>query len=191
MKAIYIALRFLLLFTLITGILYPMFLTGFAQLFFREKANGSLIYKENLVVGSRLAGQSSDNEMYFSSRPSAINYQPLPTGGSNLGPTSAKLAEQVKTRRIEFIRLNQLPDSTNVPADMLYASASGIDPHISVRSARLQAARIAKNRGFSSEQYVQLNTLIDRHTEQPIWHLLGETRINVLELNLELDSMNK
>jgi K+-transporting ATPase ATPase C chain len=190
MKAIYISLRFFLLFTVITGIMYPMFVTGFAQLFFREKANGSLIYKENTVVGSRLAGQFSDNEKYFYSRPSAVNYQPLPSAGSNLGPTSAKLAEQVKTRRAEFIRINQLPDSTSVPADMLYASASGIDPHISVLSARLQAGRVAKNRGFSPEQLVQLYTLIDKHTEQPVWHLLGETRINVLELNLELDLMN-
>lgn len=191
MKAIYISIRFFLLFTVITGLLYPLMITGIAQLFFKEMANGSLVYQENKLMGSRLIGQYSNHEKYFYSRPSAVNYQPLPSAGSNLGPTNAKLAELVKIRRTEFIRINQLPDSTTVPGEMLFASASGIDPHISVRSVRLQAGRIAKNRGFSPKQIVQLNALIDKHTEPPLWHLLGETRINVLELNLDLDTINK
>jgi len=185
-----ISIKIFAFFTVLCGIAYPLLITGIAQLAFPEKANGSLIFQDNKVVGSELIGQKFDSNIYFSSRPSATDYNPLPSGGSNLGPTSSKLKQMVLDRKVQFLEFNQLSASENIPAEMLYASASGLDPHISPKAALLQVGRIAKARQFSEEQKQQLVTVITDQTESPQFSFLGETRINVLVLNLALDKLD-
>jgi potassium-transporting ATPase KdpC subunit len=189
MKTIKIALRIFLLLTLITGVAYPLAITGIAQALLPQKANGSLIHKENKVIGSSLIGQAMDSSIYFSPRPSAIGYNPLPSGGSNLSLTSAKLIQQVKDRKTGFLKKNGADNSKPIPSEMLFASASGLDPHISPEAAEWQVNRIAKNRNFNSVQKLKLVQIIQQHTEQPQCGILGEARVNVLELNLALDKI--
>jgi len=187
---ILISIKILALFTVLCGIVYPLLITGIAQLAFPEKANGSLIVQDNKVIGSELIGQKFDSEIYFWSRPSATDYSSMPSGGSNLGPTSSKLKQMVADRKAQFIESNQLSASENIPSEMLLASASGLDPHISPKAALLQVGRIAKARQFSEEQKQQLVTVITDRTESPQFSFLGETRINVLVLNLALDKLD-
>lgn len=189
MKPILITLKVFLLLTVLTGILYPLLITGFAQLVFPSKANGSLIVRDNKVIGSVLVGQQFDSTIYFASRPSAISYHPLPSGGSNYGLTNSKLKQLVMERKQQFLEFNQLDSVTEVPAEMLFASASGLDPHISRQSALLQVNRIAGSRNFNMAQKQQLIACITRLTEKPQLLVLGEERVNVLLLNLELDNI--
>lgn len=186
---IVIAIKIFVLFTILLGFAYPLLVTGIAQLAFPEKANGSLIKKENKVVGSELIGQKFDNELYFSSRPSATDNNPLPSGGSNLGPTSSKLKQLVTDRKEQFVKFNQLSDSDIIPSEMLFASASGLDPHISAEAALLQVTRICKVRQFSEKQKQQLLQLVRDLTESPQFGLFGEEKINVLNLNMKLDKI--
>jgi potassium-transporting ATPase KdpC subunit len=186
MKTLIISLKIFLFFTLLTGIIYPLFVTGVAQLLFQERANGSLVINENKAIGSELIGQQFDSPAYFSSRPSAVSYNPLPSGGSNYGLTNAKLKNQVAERKKKFIAFNQLDSLTEVPSEMLFASASGLDPHISPKAAYLQVDRIVEFRGYTAEQKKEVMKLIKNLTEEPQFHLLGQERINVLFLNLEL-----
>jgi K+-transporting ATPase ATPase C chain len=174
--------------TVLTGLLYPAIVTGIAQVAFRDQANGSLITVNGQVVGSRLIGQNFSKDEYFHPRPSAAGekgYDPTATGGSNLGPTSEKLLTAIKARVADYRKENDLPLETLIPADAVTASASGIDPHISPRNAELQAARVAKARGVSVEQ---IQPVVNEHTEGRTWGVLGEPRVNVLELNLALDA---
>lgn len=188
MKTLIISLKIFLFFTILTGIIYPLFVTGLAQVIFPGKANGSLIVKNNRVIGSKLIGQQFDTIFYFSSRPSAIGYNPLPSGGSNYGLTSKKLRDLVNQRKKHFISFNDLDSLTvNVPSEMLFASASGLDPHISPQAAFLQVNRIAKARNFNPVQQQKLVQLIKSNTEAPQFLYLGEERVNVLLLNLSLD----
>jgi potassium-transporting ATPase KdpC subunit len=189
MKTIIISLKIFLLLTILTGIIYPLFVTGIAQLVFPGKANGSLIVRDNKIIGSELIGQPFDSIIYFSSRSSAITYNPLPSGGSNFGLTNAKLKEQVAERRKHFIKFNKLDGLTDIPSEMLFASASGLDPHISAQSALLQVDRIVEARNFTKEQKEVLLQLIKNKTEAPQFMILGDVRINVLLLNLELDKI--
>jgi len=189
MKTIIISIKIFLFFTVLTGIIYPLFVTGFAQLLFPSKANGSLIIKENKIIGSELIGQQFDSTIYFTSRPSAISYNPLPSGGSNFGLTNSKLKQQVDERKQQFFEFNQLDSLTEIPAEMLFASASGLDPHISKQSALLQVNRIATARNFGIAQKQQLIACVNRLTEKPQILVLGEERVNVLLLNLELDKL--
>ncbi len=189
MKTILITLKTFLLLTVVTGIIYPVLITGIAQLFFPEKAGGSLILKDSVVVGSRLAGQGFSSPAYFSPRPSAIGYNPLPSGGSNLGLTNTILPNQVDERRRLFIHMNNPEPFAAVPSEMLFASASGLDPHISRESALLQADRVAGVRGFDEAQKQKLILCIENLTEAPQFLILGEERINVLMLNLETDKI--
>jgi len=189
MKAITTALKVLFMMTILTGIVYPVLVTSIARTFFQEKADGSLITFQGKIIGSQLIGQRFDSIIWFTSRPSAINYAPLPSGGSNFGPTNKIFLNLVKERNVTFVHKNLLNDSTKVPSEMLYASASGLDPHISPRAALLQVDRIAKARGFNKKQTEKLYALIDRMTEMPQFHLFGEKRINVFMLNLELDKI--
>lgn len=189
MKSIIIAFKFFLLFTVITGIIYPLIITGIAQTLFPVKANGSLILHENKVIGSELIGQQFDSSIYFSSRPSAISYNPLPSGGSNYGLTNTKLNYLVNERRHEFLLANQLDSNQAVPSEMLFASASGIDPHISVKAALLQSDKIAKARNFSSTQKNILTQIIMQHIEPRQFFIFGEERVNVLLLNLDIDKI--
>jgi len=184
-----IALKFLLVMTVLTGVIYPFFMTGLAQLVFPGKANGSMIKKNGKIVGSELIGQKFDSSIYFWSRPSAIDYNPVPSGASNYGPTSDKLKKQVTERRALFITKNLLTDTTAIPKEMIFASASGLDPHISPKAALLQLNRVASARNYDETQKQKVQQLIKNKTEDPQFSLLGEPRINVIELNLALDSI--
>lgn len=189
MKTIIISLKIFLFFTVLTGILYPLLVTGLAQVIFPKKANGSLIVKNNIVVGSELIGQQFDSAIYFSSRPSAISCNPLPSGGSNYGLTNTKLKELVADRRKEFIANNRLDSLTPIPSEMLFASASGLDPHISQKAALLQVDRVAESRNFDAKKKQQLLQCIRELTESPQFQILGEERVNILLLNLEVDKI--
>jgi K+-transporting ATPase ATPase C chain len=190
MKTLFISLKIFLFFTVLTGIIYPLFVTGIAQLTMPAKANGSLILKNNKIVGSELIGQRFDSVIYFSSRPSAVSYNPLPSGGSNLGLTNAKLKNSVDTLKKQFIAFNQLDVNSNIPSEMLFASASGLDPHISKNAALLQVDRIAKARNLSTDKKQMILQSVKTITEAPQFSILGEERVNVLMLNLELDKID-
>jgi len=181
-----IALKFLMVMTLLTGIIYPLLMTGFAQVSFPSKANGSLIMKDGRIIGSELIGQKFDSSIYFWSRPSATGYNPIPSGASNYGPTSDTLKKQVGARRLLFAKMNSMTDPLSIPKEMIFASGSGLDPHISPEAALLQIDRISKARHFDSNQKQRLLQSVKDLTEMPQFLILGETRINVLKLNLEL-----
>jgi potassium-transporting ATPase KdpC subunit len=183
---IIISIKILLVFTVLTGIIYPLLITGIAQLAFPTKANGSLIFNDNQIIGSKHIGQNFSSNKYFWPRPSAINYNPLPSGGSNYGMTSQILKDKSFNTKLSFILKNQLPIGTKIPNEMIYASASGLDPDISVEAAKLQVIRISKERNINKNQILQL---IDRLKEYRQFYLLGEERINVLLLNIELDKI--
>ena len=189
MKTFGIAIKIFLVFTILTGIIYPLLVTGIAQVVFPHQAHGSLIVKDNKIIGSELIGQQFDSTMYFSSRPSAIAYNPLPSGGSNYGLTSTKLKNQVADRKKQFIKFNQLNPNTEIPSEMLFASASGLDPHISPEAAELQINRIAKARYFDNTQKQKLKALVEEMSEEPQLMCLGESRVNVLLLNITLDKL--
>jgi potassium-transporting ATPase KdpC subunit len=189
MKTLLISLKIFLFFTLLTGIIYPIFVTAIAKAFFPEKANGSLIIKNNKIIGSELIGQQFDSVVYFTSRPSAISYNPLPSGGSNFGLTNSKLKQLVTERKQQFISFNQLDSLTSIPSEMLFASASGLDPHISPYAALLQVERIVKARNLNLRQQRKLKEYIQSASIQPQFGLLGVTHINVLNLNIELDKI--
>ncbi|NCC98695.1 MAG: potassium-transporting ATPase subunit KdpC [Bacteroidia bacterium] len=189
MKTIITSLKIFLFFTVLTGVIYPLFITGFAQLVFPSKANGSMLIKDNKIIGSELIGQQFDSTIYFTSRPSAISYNPLHSGGSNYGLTNSKLKQQVDERRQYFIEFNQLNSLTQIPAEMLFASASGLDPHISKQAALLQINRIAKARNFNGSEKLNLIECVNSLTESPQFLILGEERVNVLLLNFEADKI--
>jgi K+-transporting ATPase ATPase C chain len=187
-KQILIALKFLLGMTILTGIIYPLLMTGIAQLSFPSKAHGSLILKDGKVIGSELIGQKFDSTIYFWSRPSAIGYNPIPSGGSNYGPTSDTLLKLVTARRVLFSKANSV-DISSVPKEMVFSSASGLDPHISPEAALMQVNRIVTARHFDENKKTKLIKTINDMTEDRQFLFLGEARINVLMLNLELDKI--
>jgi K+-transporting ATPase ATPase C chain len=189
MKTLIISIKIFLFFTVLTGIIYPLFITGIAQVVFPAKANGSLIVKNNQIIGSKLIGQQFDSAIYFSSRPSAVAYNPLPSGGSNYSLTNDKLKSLVTERRRNFYTFNQLDSLTEIPSEMLFASASGLDPHISPEAALLQVDRIAKARNFNTMQKQELINCVKNLSETPQFLFLGESRVNVLLLNLETDKI--
>jgi K+-transporting ATPase ATPase C chain len=169
--------------TALFGLAYPLLVTGMAQLIFPQKANGQLIIKSGNVVGSIIIGQGFSGPGYFHSRPSTAGngFDAANSGGSNLGPTNLKLLERVKSDMASAQKDNP---NVLVPIDLLTTSASGIDPHITPATAEFQIARIASVRGISVEQ---LRALVAKHTEGRQLGILGEPRVNVLELNLDLD----
>lgn len=180
---------FLLMATLLTGIIYPVVVTVFANLLFSEKATGSLIRSNGLTIGSELIGQSFDSLKYFWSRPSSVEYNPMPSGGSNLGPLNPMLRDEIRKRRESFILKNYLNPDHIIPSEMIFASGSGLDPHISPEAALLQLKRVAKERGFDPETESRLAEIIQNLTEDRQFFIFGEPRINVFQLNLMTDSL--
>jgi potassium-transporting ATPase KdpC subunit len=180
------ALRINIFLLILLGVGYPLAVTGISQLVFPHQANGSLITRNGQVVGSELIGQNFTKPEYFQPRPSAAGndgYDPTASGGSNYGPTNQKLIDRVKASVDKFHKDN--PDYQGpIPADLLTASGSGLDPDISPASAQAQEARVAKARGISQDQIGQL---VAQYTKSPDLGLLGEPRVNVLKLNLALD----
>jgi len=179
-----VALKFTLITTLLFGLVYPLAVTGLSQLLFPKQANGSLIEKNGQILGSRLIGQPFTSDKYFHSRPSAAGtgYDPTSSSGSNLGPTNQQLVDRVKQ---DVAKLQQENPGVAIPADLVTTSGSGLDPDISPAAAEFQIPRIARARGISPET---LRPLVARHTQQRQWGILGEARVNVLELNLDLDA---
>ena len=179
-------LRIKIVMTILLGVVYPLAITGICQVFFPHQANGSLVTAGGRLIGSELIGQNFTKPEYFQPRLSAAGsngYDPTSSGGSNYGPTNQKLIARVKASIEKFRKEN--PDYQGpIPADLLTASASGLDPHISPASAEAQAPRVAKARGQRVEQ---VNQLAAQFTERPDLGILGEPRVNVLMLNLELD----
>jgi len=181
-----------LLWTLVAGVAYSVVITAIAQLMFKDQGNGSLVVRDGKIVGSALLAQQFTGTNYFWPRPSACTYGTSASGivassGSNLGPTSGTLQTNVMDNVAAFISGNNLPTNTVVPADMAFASASGLDPHISPEAARLQIARVAASRGIGDDK---VKALVDRFTEPPQWGFLGQSRVNVLLLNVALDEMD-
>ena len=178
MKTILQSLRIYIILTLLTGILYPLAMTGVAQLLFPKQANGSRTFENSKLVGSDLLVQKFESPRYFWPRPSSADYATVPSGASNKGPTSADLKKSIDERREKF--------GNDAPVDLLTASGSGLDPHISPEAARLQLARVAAARNMSTQKIV---VIVDQTIEPPQLGFLGEPRVNVLKLNLALDQL--
>jgi len=190
-KIILQSLSIFFVMTVLTGVIYPIFITLIGQVIFPNQSNGSLIVKDGKVVGSELIGQNFADSIYFQSRPSAINYNPIPSGASNLGLSNALLKEQVNLRKLEFRKNNLLNASIIIPSEMIFASGSGVDPHISIESAKLQINRIIKSRNLNTDKSKLLYNLIDSLSEYPQFGVLGNQVVNVLSLNLKLDEESK
>jgi K+-transporting ATPase ATPase C chain len=177
------ALVAFLAFTVLTGVLYPLVVTGVAQVAFPGRADGSLVERDGVVIGSRLIGQNFAGPRYFHPRPSAAGdgYDAMSSSASNLGPTNEELLAAVDERRSAYEQAND----ADAPVDALTSSGSGLDPHISVENARAQAPRVARARGLDEPRVLEL---VDEHTDGRSLGFLGEPGVNVLELNLALDS---
>ena len=184
-KELILALRFTLVTTLVFGLIYPLVVTGLSKMLFPKQAAGSLIEKNGRVVGSKLIGQSFSADKYFHSRPSAAGtgYDASASSPSNLAPTNQALVDRVKS---DVAKLQQENPGAAIPADLVTSSGSGLDPEISPAAADFQIPRIAKARGISVDS---LKALVARHTQARTWGIFGEPRVNVLELNLDLDSL--
>lgn len=174
--------------TLLTGVAYPLVVTGVAQYLFPDQAGGSLIVRDGKTVGSALIGQNFSDPKHFWGRPSATGpmpYNASASSGSNLGPLNPALTDAVKGR-VEALRAADSGNTSRLPVDLVTASASGLDPHISLAAARYQASRVAKARSLPEQK---LQTLVDQLAERPLLGLLGEARVNVLRLNLALEAL--
>ena len=182
-----IAILMTIVTTVLLGLIYPLVVTGLAQLLFRDKANGQLVSRNGQIVGSRIIGQAFVGPGYLHSRLSAAGagngYDAQNSGGSNLGPTNQHLIDRVKA---DVTRLQAENPGQPVPVDLVTTSASGLDPDVSPAGAEFQVPRIAHERGLSEDQVRQV---IQQHLEQRTWRLLGEPRVNVLEVNLSLDQV--
>ena len=184
-KNLLIALWFTLITTVMFGVLYPLAITGLAQVLFPSRANGQLIERNGKIVGSRIIGQSFTEPRYFHSRPSSAGtgYDPTSSSGSNLGPTNKLLIERVTS---DVQKLQTENPNVPVPVDLVTASGSGLDPDVSPAAAEFQIPRVAHSRGMKEDD---VRTLVRKHTERRDLGFLGEPRVNVLELNLDLDSL--
>ena len=179
------AISLLALLTIITGVIYPLIVTGLAQILFPHQANGSLIVMDGKTYGSELIGQQFDDPKYFWGRPSAAGYNAAASSGSNYGPMNPSLEEVVQAR-IDALHAADPNNPLPIPVDLVTASASGLDPHISVASALFQVNRVASARGLSE---AEVTSLVEKSTEGRQFGLFGEPRVNVLLLNLALDEI--
>jgi len=180
----------LIIFIVILGLLYPLLVTGISKIIFPAKSAGSLVYSGDKIIGSELIGQNFTGDKYFHPRPSAAGkngYDPMSSGGSNLAPTNEEFISTVKERLENFKKENNLPDNTIIPADIVTASGSGLDPDISVDSAMLQVERISGARGIPANE---IRDLISKNTENRLFGFFGEPKVNVLKLNLLLDNLH-
>lgn len=188
-KEISKAIRLLFLMVLMLGLVYPLGMVGLGQLFFAEQANGSIILKDGQAIGSELIGQGFTRAGYFHGRPSLAGdqgYDGAASSASNLGPTSQKLIAMIGERAQQIRQENKLGEQDLIPSDLVTASGSGLDPHITPAAAQLQVARVAQARGLSENE---VTALVEKSIEDPQLGFLGEKRINVLRLNLALDGV--
>jgi K+-transporting ATPase ATPase C chain len=180
MKTTFQSLRIFIVLTLLTGVIYPLAITGIAQLLFPKQANGSRITEQEKLVGSDLIAQKFEDPKYFWPRPSSADYATVASGASNKGPTTADLKKSINERRAKF--------GADAPVDLLTASGSGLDPHISPEATRSQIPRVAAARNMSIQK---LSALVDQTIEPPQFGFLGEPRVNVLGLNRLLDQLQQ
>lgn len=193
-----ISIKMFSVMTVITGVIYPVSVWAIGQLFFNDKANGSLIIENNKIIGSKLIGQNFSQDKYFHGRPSAVNYgitseedyqkgnYIYTSGGSNLGPTSKRLKENIENN-VKILK-SKNSQGGKIPFELVTSSASGLDPDISLKSALFQAPRISKARNISKDE---INKIIEKNIQKPFLGFNGEERINVLQLNLDLDKTSK
>jgi K+-transporting ATPase ATPase C chain len=188
LKHIYPAVALTIALTVLVGIIYPFVVTGLSELLFKEKARGSFIEREGKVIGSRLIGQPFKSAGYFHSRPSAAGsgYDGAASGGTNLGPTSKQLFEEQINRRANQLHAENA--NVQIPIDLITSSGSGLDPHISPAAAEFQIPRVARERRMNEDE---VRRHVQNHTEGRQFGVLGEPRVNVLELNLALDEASR
>lgn len=176
------AVMMIIVLTVLTGLVYPLAITALAQVCFPHQAGGSLLLRDGRVIGSELIGQRFTRDMYFHARPSAADYDGMKSGGSNAGPTSSVLAERVSRSALLLRRQDGQP----IPVDLVTASGSGLDPHITPAGALFQTPRVAQARGLGADR---VRSLVEAHVEDRTLGFLGEPRVNVLRLNLALDAL--
>jgi len=187
LKTLITALRVLALMMILTGVVYPLLIAGLATAFLPRNAAGNLVTVAGRVIGSRLIGQQFTDPRYFWPRPSAVGYNPLPSGGSNLSPTSASLQAQIADRKAQLAKVT---GSNRIPADLYLASGSGLDPDISLEAALYEVHSVARARGLDSSLSAAAVRMVYDHTIPRTLGFLGEPRVNVLLLNLALDSLD-
>jgi len=188
MKTLVQSFMILLVMTVLTGLVYPLVVTGAGQTLFRDKAGGQVLSRDGQPVASAIIAQKIASAKYFWPRPSGADYNASASSGTNLGPTSADLKKQYEERRKALMEMH--PEQGEPPQDLLFASASGLDPEISPAAATYQLNRVAKARSFNEEQAAKLKVLVEAHTYGPTLGFMGDSRVNVMELNFALDRMN-
>lgn len=184
MKHLLTSIKILLFFTIVLGFAYPIVMTKISQLLFPNNSNGAILSRDGQIIGSKLIGQNFEKPEYFWSRPSAISYNPLPSGGSNQGQSSKSLKQSYDERRAKILSTN--PGAGEPPQDLLFASASGLDPHISPKAAIFQINRVARARSMSINE---VEKLVKEYAKGRQWGIFGEPTVNVLSLNIALDKM--
>jgi K+-transporting ATPase ATPase C chain len=189
MKNLIISLKVLLFMTIVTGVAYPLLVTGISQSFFRHEANGSLITENGKAIGSELIGQGFSEAKYFWGRPSAIGNNPMPSGGGNLSPVSPEFKAQFDARVDTIRKYHGNIPVDQIPKDLLFASGSGVDPDVSPSAVLFQVDRVSQARGFDTVRKQKLLDLINNSIESPDLLIFGEQRVNVLLLNLNLEKI--
>lgn len=181
------AFKVFIFFALLLGLVYPLIITGIAQLTMNKQANGSLIIQDGKVMGSEKIGQRFEGEQYFHSRPSAVDYDSTLSGGSNYGPTNTKLQSVVKQRIAKVRAENGIATNVNIPSDMVTASGSGLDPNISIENARLQSVRVAKKRKLEQNM---VDEIISQNIDSDFIGIWGRDSVNVVKVNMALDKVS-